>query len=88
MRELSLEHFRGSIKITCREHCRSRKKSTTAKHSIDIELNFPGRACNDATDLTGIVGRHQECQDLISKMIGLCDGIRKKATENEKANRS
>jgi hypothetical protein len=38
-------------------------------------------------DLTGIVGPHREYQDLMSKVIGLCDGSRKKATENEKAKR-
>jgi hypothetical protein len=65
-----------------------KKKVDSGETLNDLDPNFPGRACNDAMDMTGMVGRHQVCQDLISKMIGLCDGIRKKATENEKANRS
>ena len=65
-----------------------KKKVDNGDTLSDFDLNFLGRDYNDAMDLTGIVGPHREYQDLMSKMIGLCDGIRKKATENEKANRS
>ncbi len=64
-----------------------KKKVDNGETLNDFDLNFLGRVYNDARDLTGIVGRHSEYQDLMSKMIGLCDGIRKKATENEKAKR-
>ncbi len=62
-----------------------KKKVDNGNTLSDFDLNFLGRVYNDAMDLTGIVGPHREYQDLMSKMIGLCDGIRKKATENEKA---
>jgi len=49
----------------------------------DFDRNFLRRVDQDAIKLAGIVERHPEYQELRSKMIVLCDSIRKKAAENE-----
>jgi hypothetical protein len=55
LQRLNKEHLPRALSL--------KKKVGNGETLNDLDLNFPGRACNNAMDLTGIVGRHQECQE-------------------------
>ena len=50
----------------------------------DHDLKFLRRVLSAVSDMNTIVERNPEYSELRSKMVGLCDEIRKKSANNEK----